>query len=65
MKCIFRIGSCLDACEPVSYKLGVMIETTKLYTRMYSLNDMSLNHLDFHLKSESHKTGGTCAVIVV
>ena len=49
MKCTFSIGLFSDTCEPISFKLGMMLDSTIQY-------DSSLNDLDLY--SRSHRDKG-------
>ena len=49
----FNIGLYSDAYEPIYFKLGMMIDTTKLYR---------LPSLDLNSKSQAYKKAISCAV---
>ena len=48
----------VDICKSVSFKIGIMTNTTKFYSLIPVFND-----LDFHLKSQGFMKSITSAVI--
>ena len=50
---------CQDTCETTYFKLGMMLNITKLQF------DSSLNDLDVHSRSQGYGKATTCAVIVL
>ena len=55
---MFNIVMCQDTYELICFKLGMMLDTTKLYS-----SDSSLNDLDVYSRSQSYRKARTCAVI--
>ena len=58
VKYTFDIVMCKDTCEPICFKLGMMVNTSKLYS------DCILNDLDVHSRSQGYGKARTCAVIM-
>ena len=48
---------CRDTCGPLCFKLGMLLDTTKL------LFDSSLDGLDVHSKSHGYEKSEVCEVI--
>ena len=51
VKIMFETGMPSNACESISFKLGWMTGTTKLYF------DTILNDLDLHIRSQGYEKG--------
>ena len=59
--CVFKkytinIGLCLDTCELICFKLGVMLDTASLQC------DSSLNDLEFQSQRQRYRKARTCAI---
>ena len=50
---------CQDICEPVRFKFGMVLNTTRLQF------DYSLNDFNIHSRSQVYGKGRTCAVILL
>ena len=60
MKNSFNIGLCSDTYELISFKFGVMVDMTK----MYSFH-ISLSNLDLHSGSQGYDKAETSAIILL
>ena len=58
MKYMFNIVMYREACEPICFQLGMMLNTTEQV-------DSNLNNLDVHSRSQDYENARTCAVIVL
>ena len=56
MNCPFYMIMCQDTSEPIYFKIGIMLNTTKLY---------SLNDLNVHSRSQGYEKSRTCTVILL
>ena len=54
----FNLRLCSYAYEVISFKLGLMLETCKLY-------NSEMIDLDIHPWSEGCKKAGTCAIVLL
>ena len=57
---IFNTGLYQDICDLICFKLGMMLDTVEVYSRI-----SSLNHLDLHSRSQGYRKAVTCAVILM
>ena len=61
MKYTFGVVMSQDTCDPIRCKLGMILNTTKLYGQFES----SLNDHDVYTRSQGYGKGTTFAVILL